>query len=110
MRLLIAASILAISMQYAPFQCARSQDPELRREDTAGDALWGLAEQFRLRSDDAGRAATLRYLTERYPSNRHVPEARDELVAIGLRERDAGANSDVPAVVRPAPAPGNNRR
>ena len=63
----------------APLQCSRSPDPELRREDTAGDALWDLAQEFRAKGNEAAAKQTLRFLVERYPSNRHVPAAREEL-------------------------------
>jgi len=64
---------------HAPLQCSRSPDPELRREDTAGDALWDLAEDFRAKGNAAAAHETLRFLVERYPSNRHVPAARAAL-------------------------------
>jgi TolA-binding protein len=64
---------------YAPFQCGSSRDPDLRREDTAGDALWGLAEQFKKEGNQEGHKRTLRYLLERYPSHRFAQAAREEL-------------------------------
>lgn len=80
----------------APYQCgsSNSNNPEYRREDTAGDALWGLAERFGQEKNDEGRKATLKYLVERYPSNRHAVEARAEL---GLPEpKDLGHGPDAP--------------
>lgn len=69
----------------APFQCGsgNANDPKHRREDTAGDALWGLAERFREQHDEASRKATLRYLIEKYPSNRHAQVAKEEFDADG---------------------------
>ena len=65
----------------APFQCAHTPDPDDRREDTAGDALWGLAEEFRAHQNEQASRDTLQYLVARYPSNRHAPEARAKLSA-----------------------------
>jgi hypothetical protein len=74
---LFAGSVLA------PLQCTHEPDPSLRIEDTAGDGLWGLAQDFRARHEDAAARETLRYLAERYPSSRHAAEARAELGASG---------------------------
>lgn len=73
------AVLLAASVLLAPMQCKRDPDPSLRREDTAGDALFGLAQDFKAKGHDEASRATLRYLVERYPSNRHAPAARAEL-------------------------------
>ena len=51
------------------------------REETAGDALWALAERFRTEGDADARTRTLRFLVERYPSSRFAVEARHELGA-----------------------------
>ena len=80
----------------APYQCgsSNSSNPEYRREDTAGDALWGLAERFGQDKNDEGRKAALKYLVERYPSNRHAVEARGEL---GLPEpKESSHGPDAP--------------
>ena len=75
--LFVVVALLGI----APFQCGGGPDPKLRREDTAGDALWGLSERFREQHDEASRKATLKYLIEKYPSNRHAQVARLEFEA-----------------------------
>ena len=74
----------------APLQCRRDPEPSLRTEDSAGDALFALAEDFRSRGDEPAAHQTLKYLVERYPSNRHVPAARAELA----REAALGATVD----------------
>ncbi|MBX3207083.1 MAG: hypothetical protein KF764_18700 [Labilithrix sp.] len=63
----------------APFQCGSTSNPEHRREDSAGDALYALAMDFRAKGNEPAARDTLRYLVEHYPSNRHVPAAREEL-------------------------------
>jgi hypothetical protein len=73
--------VLALSLVHAPLQCTRDPDPNLRSEDTAGDALWALAQDFRAHHDEAGARATFRYLAEHYPSSRYAPAARNELGA-----------------------------
>jgi hypothetical protein len=73
------AAILAAAIGVAPMQCAHEPDPNLRTEDTAGDALWALALKFEAEHNDPAQKETLRYLVEKYPSNRHVPEAKTKL-------------------------------
>lgn len=65
----------------APMQCTRAPDPARSREDTAGDGLWALAEDFKARGDQQAHAATLRFLVARYPSSRRATQAREELAA-----------------------------
>jgi hypothetical protein len=78
-RAAIGATLMVGMFGGAPMQCSRSPDPDMRREDTAGDALWDLAEDFKAKGNDDARKQTLRFLVEKYPSNRHVPAAREEL-------------------------------
>jgi len=89
----VAASLVAIAVSLgagtAPFQCGSSNDPALRREDTAGDALWDLAQEFRKKGNEQAARETLRYLVEHYPSNRHVPAARAELEGSGSETKAA---------------------
>jgi outer membrane protein assembly factor BamD (BamD/ComL family) len=70
---------LVISFSRAPLQCSHHADPSLRRVDTAGDALWALAQGFREKHEDAAARETLRYLVEHYPSSRYREAARAEL-------------------------------
>jgi hypothetical protein len=81
---LFAAGVVALSLGHAPLQCSRTPDPELRREDTAGDALWDLAQSFEQQGNREAQRATLRFLAERYPSNRHAPAAREALRSEGV--------------------------
>jgi hypothetical protein len=67
----------------APFQCGSKPDPELRREETAGDALWNLSQKFKADHNDAAARDTLRYLVDRYPSSRHTVAAKEELAKMG---------------------------
>ncbi len=69
-------------------QCAR-EPAERIREDSPGDALYGLAEDFRAKGNEEALMQTLRFLVEKYPSNRHVPAARAELERHAVRG-DAG--------------------
>lgn len=75
----LVATALGLSTGTAPFQCGGGKDPALRREDTAGDALYDLAHEFRKKGNEQAARETLRYLVEHYPSSRHVPAARAEL-------------------------------
>ncbi len=88
---LAAASIASAALTLAPFQCSHDPDPNVRREDTAGDALWALAQDFRTRHDDAAAKDTLKFLIEKYPSSRHTPAAKEELAALSAAAGDGGA-------------------
>src|SRR5262245_40912319 len=79
----IAGPLLLVALARAPMQCARPPRPEMAREETPGEALWMLAEQFAARGDAPARQATLRFLIARYPSSRFAVRARDELAAGG---------------------------
>ncbi len=70
---------LAIFGTRAPLQCSHDPDPSVRTEDTAGDALWNLANDFEQRGDHAAAHHTLETLVTRYPSSRHTPAAKDLL-------------------------------
>ena len=64
----------------APMQCGSGgKEPELRLEDDPGDALWDLASTFEREGNAAARDRTLRYLVEKYPSNRHASDAKSRL-------------------------------
>ena len=78
MRIAVVSALLT-SLSIAPMQCARTPDPNLRAEDSAGDALWALAQDFHKKNDEPAARSTLKFLVERYPSNRHVAEAKAEL-------------------------------
>lgn len=86
LRLVTAGALLA-ALGTAPLQCQHDPDPNLRREDSAGDALYALAQDFRAKGDEPAAKDTLRYLVAHYPSNRHAPEARAQL---GGAEASAG--------------------
>jgi hypothetical protein len=81
---MIVAGAVALSLLHAPLQCTHDPDPTLRREDSPGDALWGLAMELRARHDDAGARDALRYLADHYPSSRYAAAARAELGAGSL--------------------------
>ncbi len=70
-------------------QCSHDPDPSTRIEDTAGDALWELAQDFESRGDHAAAQHTLEKLVTRYPSSRHTPAARDLLDGGVWTELDA---------------------
>lgn len=89
-RLALAAALGLAAL--APIQCKRDPDPALRQEDTAGDALYALAQKFRAEGQIESARATLKYLVDRYPSSRYAGAARDELAALGgASTSDGGA-------------------
>ena len=80
----LTAGLLVSALGQAPLQCNRSRDPELRKEDSAGDALYALAQDFRAKGNEAAAKETLRFLVVHYPSNRHVPSVKEEFAADGV--------------------------
>lgn len=84
MKSALAIGVLAATLGNAPLQCGSgNSDPAMRTEDSAGDALWALAMDFRAKGNEDAAKQTLRYLVEHYPSNRHVPAAKIELEGEG---------------------------
>jgi hypothetical protein len=76
----IALGVLLASLGGAPLQCGSGhEDPALRLNDSPGDALWALAMDFRAKGNEEAARQTMRFLVEKYPSNRHVTEAKFEL-------------------------------
>lgn len=76
-------AVLLTAAADAPLQCSRTPDPSLRREETAGDALWDLAQDFKAKGNHDAARDTLQKLVDKYPSNRHALAAREELAAMG---------------------------
>ncbi len=74
-----ALSLLLASASLAPFQCSSEVDPNKRREDEPGEALYGLAEQFKEKGDQRARADTLRFIIKKYPTSRFAERARLDL-------------------------------
>ena len=95
MKSALAAAVLAgsLSLSLAPFQCASDPDETLRQEETAPEALWGLAERFRAEHDEHARARTLRYLVDHYPSSRWAERARLALARRGTEAEPATATA-----------------
>lgn len=89
----VALSIFCASASLAPFQCARDPDPSRAREESPGEALYGLAMRFRENGDREAERATLRYIVERYPASRFAARAKDDLGTEGA----APAKSSTPA-------------
>jgi hypothetical protein len=75
----LVASALVLVFASAPVQCSRTPDPDGRRDDQPGDALWELAAKFREEGNRAASDATLSYLVKQYPSDRHAPAAKELL-------------------------------
>ena len=75
-----AALFLTGALAYAPYQCGKAQDRSVR-EETPGEALYGLALKMRADGDEQGYRTTLRYIVARYPSSRQAEAARVDLAA-----------------------------
>ena len=78
MKLLIA-TLFALVMGSAAFQCAADPDPERRMTDTPAEALFVLSERFEAEGNEAARRTTLETIIERYPSSREAARAQDIL-------------------------------
>ena len=96
---------LVFLLAFAPVQCTSKYDPASAREETAGDGLWSLAEDFRAKGNQDGYIATLRFLVTRYPSSRRAPKAREELEKAGVQvpNEPAPARTEAP-LKKAAPA------
>lgn len=75
--------ILLLLAALAPMQCTKEYNPSHAREETAGDGLWALAEDFKAKGNQEAYTATLRFLVARYPSNRRASKAKEELDRLG---------------------------
>jgi hypothetical protein len=76
------ALILVAALSSAPFQCGRAPTADSRIEETAAEALYRLAGEFRARGEVAAAKATLRHLVERYPGSREAHLAADDLARL----------------------------
>jgi hypothetical protein len=81
--LLRASGLLVALASIAPLQCGHTSDPELQLDETPGDALWKLAQQFEAAHDAAGEKRTLEYLVQQYPASRWAGPAREKLAQLG---------------------------
>ncbi len=85
--------VLAALLGGAPFQCSSDPDPTTALEETAGEALYQLAEQFRGEGRREAWLRTLTYLVDRYPSSRFAEMARQDLAAVGAGPPAKGSSS-----------------
>jgi len=76
---ILAGFMLALGLANAPLQCASEPDHALRREETPGEALYGLAQQFKAKGNERAWRQTLEYLVARYPNSRFAEMARQDL-------------------------------
>ena len=65
----------------SPLPRGHDYDPNLRKDESPGDALWDLSRRFHDAHDDAAARKTLEYLVQKYPASRWTPAAREELEA-----------------------------
>ncbi len=75
------ALLLAAALAGAPFQCSHDPDPRNAIEETPGEALYQLAQQFRSQGNTKAWRETLAYLIKHYPSSHYAEVAKDELAA-----------------------------
>jgi TolA-binding protein len=68
----------------APVQCGSNSDPANAYEETPGEALYQLAEQFKQRGDADSWKLTLQHLVARYPSSRFAVAAKQDLMDAGI--------------------------
>jgi len=75
----IVVLLLGASLNWAPLQCSSEPDPDVRRYETPGEALYGLASELKARGNQAGWRDTLQYLIRRYPNSRFAVRAKQDL-------------------------------
>jgi outer membrane protein assembly factor BamD (BamD/ComL family) len=71
--------LLASVLSTAPYQCSGDPDPANAVDETPGEALYGLAQEFRQAGNLEAWRRTLEFLIERYPSSRFAVMAKQEL-------------------------------
>jgi hypothetical protein len=86
----IAVALLG-SIASAPVQCGRDPDPETSMEEGPGEAIYGLAEQFREQGNVEAQKSTLTYIVKRFPSSRFAKRAKQDLEALGVKADPASA-------------------
>jgi len=76
----LAALVVFGLFASAPLQCGGGDaESTERRSETPGEALYGLAQEFKARGDDDGWRRTLEYLKRRYPNSRFAVRAKNDL-------------------------------
>jgi hypothetical protein len=98
----LVAGLLCFVFAVAPFQCPSDPDPDKRREETPGEALYDLASEFKKGGDKDAYVSTLQYLIKKYPRSRHAVQAHQELEAMGITSPDPRDLAD-PAHAAPRP-------
>lgn len=93
----LPAFVLSASLSGAPFQCASDADPANAIEETPGEALYQLAEEFKKGGDDAAWRETLQYLIARYPASRFAEAAQRDLAEAPPSAAPSGAGSHTAA-------------
>lgn len=78
-----ASGALLAALSLAPYQCAREPDPNRRIEDDPAEVVYQLAERFKEQGAPDARAATLKYLVERFPTSRFAKRASMDLDEMG---------------------------
>ncbi len=77
-----APVLLMLALTAAPFQCSGETDPSQRMEETPGQALYELAEEFRSQGKHDAWRTTLTRLIQRYPASRFAKMAERDLAAV----------------------------
>jgi hypothetical protein len=75
----LAKGVLFASLATAPYQCASRAGPERRLEEEPAEALYELAERFKVEGNARAQAETLRYLVEKFPASRFAEAAKQDL-------------------------------
>lgn len=89
----LIALVLCAPLIGAPLQCGSEPPAAERRYETPGEALYGLAEQFKAKGDQVAWRSTLEYLVARYPNSRYAKMAKDDLDARAPSSEPAGAKA-----------------
>lgn len=84
------SALIALSASRAPFQCASEADPNHRREEEPGEALYKLSEEFEAKGNRKAQKETLLFLLKSYPTSRFAEQARLDLAAMGGGAGGAG--------------------
>lgn len=86
--------LLLLAVLGAPFQCPSEPDPASAREERPGEALYGLAQEFREAGDEDAWRRTLEHLVRRYPSSRFAVTAREDLADAGIAVEETAKTAE----------------
>ncbi|MFO0556047.1 MAG: hypothetical protein U0271_47150 [Polyangiaceae bacterium] len=92
-------TLLFAAGSVAPFQCASEPPANRVREETPGEALYALADDFGRAGDRDAQIRTLAFIVQRYPRSHYAEDAKVTLGELGL------SAEEIEKITAPPPPP-----